>query len=180
MSKSRSNRRFVEVTTRHMDHADEAVAEIDQARAADPVEVPAEVVAGLAAALAELTVDDLNALMSGAPVEYHGGVLGLIGVKVNLRFIKTGAGRLMLGPFRRRSAQIPVQVGELVLTARLNDAVADELGDSFDDPTVVELEELAATLEQSWSPRIVTAYLWSVAASDAPAAATVASVAAAR
>ena len=133
-------------------------------------EVLAERRERLSETLNAITLDDLNAHLHAAPEQVRGALMNRLSVRLDPKFIKGGAGRLIRTKIRGLSPSKQVEMAA-ELTAGLDHESSEFLGEeSFELPSREDLDRLVGHLLASHRPVIVRTYLACTAAADAPVA----------
>lgn len=133
-------------------------------------------VARLTAALDALSADDIDVVLAAGGVEAADGLVRILGVRLNPRFVRSGLGRAVIGPFRSRATQIPGPLADVLLLPAVVPVAEAHLGDSFDDPSLDQVLDVTTVIAERFSGRVADAFVCLVAASSAPAAAHAADV----
>ena len=146
------------------DHKDEP-----ERVAVDP-EVAAARRACLSATLESITIEDLNKHLSGSPPQVRQALTQRLSVRLDPKFIKGGAGRLIRTRLRTLAPDKQIEMAA-ELTAGIDQESAEFLGEeAFDTPTPADLDRLIDHLLITHAPVMIRAYLACTAAAEAPVA----------
>ncbi|HVV38591.1 MAG TPA: hypothetical protein VHC63_18430 [Acidimicrobiales bacterium] len=136
-----------------------------------PPEVLAERRERLSETLEAITLDDLNDHLKAAPPQVRNALTQRLNVRLDPKFVKGGMGKLIRTRLRSLSPTKQVEMAA-ELTAGLDHESSEFLGEeSFDMPSLEDLNRLVDHLLERHRAVIVRTYLACTSAADAPVAA---------
>ena len=123
----------------------------------------------LSATLDAIPLSDLDAYLKRAGLQVRNAVAGRLALRLDPKFLKGGIGRLVRARIRKLPAHAKLELAA-DLTAPIDTATSEFLGDSYESPSAEQLDALVAQLVESFPASIVRSYLSVTAAAQAEAA----------